>query len=465
VQLSEGEFSMSEQRSSERGQALVLLVLAFVVLLGFTALALDGGMVYADRRRAQNAADASSLAGASAAAMYFENNFVDYEDFNCNPSVYPQGWEVNDAQILARYDAINRATSNGFTIQEFSTSNGVVTSCGIHDTGGWIDKYIDITTTISATTQTNFAHFVYSGPLRNTVRAVTRVRPKLPFGLGYALVALRHDCPTGSTGGINFNGNEIVHVTGGGAFSNACIRAGGSVDVDIDAGSVCTGSGCYIPANTSVDVDPTPTEATIPLPEFSLQIPGIQCDHPSMVDRGNHSGGGTIQPGRYGRIRVNSNTDDLVMQPGLYCISDGFTINGHSLSVELDPVDPLKAVGVTIIMNGGDFTVNGGVIVTLTPPPNTPNACDYCPPAIEGLLLYMPPSNPGVITINGDSTSLFVGTVFAPTGRIDAGGNAPITINAQLVADTIDIQGNTTMAVNVDSALQFRPPASLELFR
>jgi Putative Flp pilus-assembly TadE/G-like len=453
---------MTTPRSSEKGQALVLLVLAFVVLLGFTALAIDGGMVYADRRHAQNGADAASLAGGGAAALYMENNYVDYEDFSCDPNNYPDGYETWQAQSLARAAAVSRAGDNDFVIDEdMSDNNGVATRCGITDTGGWIDKYVDITTTITADTQTNFAHFIYSGPLRNTVRAVTRVRPKVPFGLGYAIVALRPDCPNSNTGGVSFNGNNNVTVYGGGVFSNACIRAGGSVQVYIDQGSVCTGSGCYMPANASVDVSPQPTEATIPLPTFSLQVPTPDCD--SLPLRGNHTGGGTIDPGRYGRIRVNAAGDDLLLNPGLYCIANEFTMNGGSVAVYRDPGGP--DVGVTIYMTGGDFTVNGGVHVTLTPPPNMPNACDYCPPAIPGMLLYMDPSNAGVITLNGDSTSDYMGTVYAPSGRIDAGGNELAQVRAQLVADTVDVQGNTVINVNVDSALQFRPPASLELYR
>ncbi len=48
---------------------LVLLVLGVVVLFGFAALAVDGGMVYSDRRHAQMGSDASSLAGGGAAAV------------------------------------------------------------------------------------------------------------------------------------------------------------------------------------------------------------------------------------------------------------------------------------------------------------------------------------------------------------------------------------------------------------
>ena len=54
--------------SSESGQAAVPVGLTMVVLLGFAALAVDGSMVYSDRRFAQSGADAASLAGAGAAA-------------------------------------------------------------------------------------------------------------------------------------------------------------------------------------------------------------------------------------------------------------------------------------------------------------------------------------------------------------------------------------------------------------
>lgn len=48
----------------EEGQSLIQVALMLVVLIGFVGLALDGGNLYAERRRMQNAADAGALAGA-----------------------------------------------------------------------------------------------------------------------------------------------------------------------------------------------------------------------------------------------------------------------------------------------------------------------------------------------------------------------------------------------------------------
>ncbi len=54
---------LTHTRSSQSGQAIVLIALAMIVLLGFMVLAIDGGKYYDQRRIAQNASDAASLAG------------------------------------------------------------------------------------------------------------------------------------------------------------------------------------------------------------------------------------------------------------------------------------------------------------------------------------------------------------------------------------------------------------------
>jgi len=45
---------------SERGQAIILILIAMVAMLGFVALAVDGGRVFSERRRLQSAADAAA---------------------------------------------------------------------------------------------------------------------------------------------------------------------------------------------------------------------------------------------------------------------------------------------------------------------------------------------------------------------------------------------------------------------
>src|SRR3972149_8895540 len=51
-------------RRGERGQALVMFVLAAGVLFGFVAMTIDVGLILHQRRVLQNTADAAALAGA-----------------------------------------------------------------------------------------------------------------------------------------------------------------------------------------------------------------------------------------------------------------------------------------------------------------------------------------------------------------------------------------------------------------
>src|SRR3954451_14169676 len=55
-------------RRAERGQALPLLALCLAVILGATAMVIDGGNAMAQQRGTQNAADAAALDGATVLA-------------------------------------------------------------------------------------------------------------------------------------------------------------------------------------------------------------------------------------------------------------------------------------------------------------------------------------------------------------------------------------------------------------
>src|SRR5437899_4642335 len=50
--------------TDDRGASLMLVAVSMVALLGFSALAIDVGMLYGAKAQAQNAADSGALAGA-----------------------------------------------------------------------------------------------------------------------------------------------------------------------------------------------------------------------------------------------------------------------------------------------------------------------------------------------------------------------------------------------------------------
>lgn len=441
---------MKQRNSSERGQVLVLLAIGFVVFLGFVALALDGGMAYSNRRHAQNAADSGSLAGGGAAALSLENSHLDYSSWNCADA------RATAAMTAASGAAILRANDNGYVIGvETGDGNEVITECSNgDDNGSFVDKYIDITTDISATTQTNFAHLFFGGYLRNRVEAVTRVRPRSPLAFGFAIVSTADSCPNQNQGGISFDGGgsgQNLSLSGGGIFSNSCIRANGGIDVSVDAPYPIRYVDDYT-QNGSGSVSPAPQPGPVEMPDFT--IPAPDCSSvPVRSDPGN-SGDVTLQPGRYGQIRHNNGT--VTLEPGLYCISNGFEVNG----------DVIQGNGVTLYIQGGDFSVGAQAQVDLAAPAPSCAAPD-CPPAVAGLLIYLPESNDGEVSMRGNVSSLYTGLVYVPSGTIDVGGGSSEmpTVNTQLIGWTVKIHGNVSIDINFNGGQTYNRPAALELYR
>ncbi len=424
---------MDRVRTSERGQVIVVLVLAFVVLLGLTALAIDGGMVYADRRHAQNAADAASLAGGNAAGFSLENNFVNYDNFTCTNNGRPEYDEVLQAMAAARTAAVNRAASNGVIIdQDMSDQHGVAAACAIENTAGRVEKYLVITTTITVETQTSFAHLVYNGPLRNTVQAVARVTPRSPLGYGNAIVALNTADCQGHQNGATFHGNATVTVEGGGIFSNGCLRANGGPTVQVTNGSIN-----YVAQVIGESAfQPVPQLVQLPMLASDFEIPAPDCSHPSANNVPASSLLNTVQPLR-----------------GLYCVTGNLRVNGN---------DTLIGEEVTIYMLDGGIRINGNATVRLSAPPSSPNP----EPAVAGLLFYLPPTNSNDVQLNGNEHSYFIGTVFAPRSNIDVLGTGQTeAYHSQVIGWNVEVGGTADTFVLYNGGEQYSRPALLDLYR
>jgi uncharacterized membrane protein len=213
-------------RRSERGQAIIMITLGFVVLLGFVGLAIDASMVYSDRRHAQNAADAASLAGGGRAALYMEDHQVNYFNWNC------AGAGIAAAMAAARQGAVDRAGDNDFLIdQDTADFHGVTTQCQSFNYGSFVDKYIDITVWITTVTPATFSQVLFNGPLESRVQSVTRIRPRQPVAFGNAVLALNPGSCSGQSNGVTFHGGPDAYVEGGGIFSNGCLRGDGGPTV------------------------------------------------------------------------------------------------------------------------------------------------------------------------------------------------------------------------------------------
>jgi hypothetical protein len=431
------------------GQIIAILAITLVGVLGFLAIAIDGGMIYSDRRYDQNAADSAALAAASEIAIGLEAAEINYMNIVCDDPTLAAIME--NGRTAAKQNAL----SNNFTLEDnLDNHHGVVLSCIYKDLGSYYLKGIEITVEISSEIQTSFAHLFNDDPIINRVKAVTLVKPRVSPGYGYALMSLADNCDHGN--GMTFSGTSEISITGGGAFSHSCITANGGVTVK--AGTTEEGInllGTYT-ENGGSSVEPTP-EQTIdspPIPVFDEP----DCDY-FTTSEGNLvlNSDKTLNPGRYDKIKVNAGAI-VTLNPGLYCLEGDFTVLGGQLN---------GINGVTISLLNGDFSSGGNVEVKLTAPAGTP---EEVYPAIPGLLFYMPESNDGNIHMNGTSASDYTGTVYAPSGTIVAGGTSETpdveigVIHTQMIGYNIVLEGNTSVAIEFLASGNYTTPANIDLF-
>ncbi len=405
------------KNTHESGQAVVLLVLAVVGLVAFTALAIDGGMVYSDRRQAQSAADAASLAGGGFTALALENYYIYYQDFNCAVDIPTI---MNGAITTAK----NRALSNGYTEAEVSVTYVCEDNGSVEDR-----KYIDITTQITHQTDTAFIHLVYDGPAVNQVESTVRVRPRSPLALGYAVVALNPDSCQGQQNGTTFHGSAGVYVTGGGIFSNGCMRVNGTPLVEVSDGGVYYAGEFQ---GNPHDTHPHAQHTSMQIPPSAYSVP-----EPTAADCSGRW---------YNNLSGN-------LSPGLYCLEGDLRLNGN---------DTLIGDGVTLYIPNGKVYINGSATVQLTAPSRTPDPS----PAIPGIVIYAPASNHNEIQITGNADSYFQGTVLAPGASCDMLGNA--TSNAyqtQVICWDVEVGGTNDTFVYYREENQYSKPASIDLTR
>ncbi len=436
-------------KRSERGQAILLIAVAFIGLLGFTALVVDGGMIYAERRHAQNSADVASISGA-----------VMMGEYDLSPD--SSAAKIVTAITASTQAAFNRALANGY--DDDGVSNTVTVSVeGPYFNFGY---YWLVSVTIDTEIDTAFAHLIFSGKLAATVNAVARVRPSQPVVWGQSLIATCEHC----CNALKFSGTNATIITGGGVFSNSdannspsctSMELKGTGNVKVTDGSIGA-VGSFRKAGGSGEIYPWPDEGIDDITIPPMPIPNCQ----GLADRGseiiNSAGEYTLYPGVYRHIVVTNSSAEVKLKPGMYCITGnkGFTSSGGILLGD----------GVLIFMQNGNFDVGGDALVKLFAPTSLLDASGN---QWAGMLIYMDPENNGIIHVSGSTDSAYVGTIYAPTPTKPASGTKcflggtgeVIDIRSQVICYTIDITGSATLSMFYSAEENFRLPAFLDSLR
>lgn len=398
-----------KHNKSEKGQAIILIVFAMIGLIGLTALTVDGGMAYDDRRHAQNAADSAAFAAALAAAK--------------NEALLDAGYAIASVN---GYD--DNGNTNEVTVSSEPTEAGGCTAETLDN--------VDITVEIISHVDTFFAPVVGIQTVTNKVSATTRVCGSHldPLFDGNAIVALNDslvDC--GYDAGTSGGPDKIWKVTGGGLFSNGCFdQGGGTLDVPDDKCITAVGGATVTTDGNHDCVQQNQTAKKYIYPDDILELmPPNPCT--GAVTAGRYAAGGKIPT-----AGQTTFIDDI------FCIADGEDLDDrirltNSTLYVTDLIFDIKFAG-----GGSDGVGWSGTATTTADSPyrgyfmviamNTKADANACKQNIE---------------YRGNGNASLTGTIFAPSVCWDASANSDNDANSSQFVFW-QVTGNGGAAVTVD---------------
>jgi len=450
--------TQSQHSPNESGQIIVLLAVVMVILLGFAGLAIDGGNVFTQRRRAQNVADNAALAyalkinqgGTSSSQVSANGNTAATAILNANG--YVDG--VNTVQIT-----ITRAPT-GYTNN---------------------DVRVVLTTTVS----TAFIHLVYNGPVAFTVSAIAHGKSSTAPMSGFAIVGLSNCVSTnngtnvgvtggGNSGGVNVhNGSIYVNSPESSSWPPCAIQPpNNGIGITVDSGFNITSVGAYnyqsdiaagkINAGGSGTIT-TGYNGGTPIGDPLSDLPEPTCNDSNGAKVLGKKVNGVFQPGSYGGVGEVA-MDWGVYAPGIYCITGGINPSGNGQII---------GTGVLFYLQSGGITLSGTSGMTISAPTtsnclgtfgDTNASCTYV-----GMSIYMARDNTSTIDVRGNGGDAIVGTIYALNGTLQArgGGSSPYetSIIGQVIASRVLGNGNGTLDITYNDPKVYHPPASIQLIK
>jgi Flp pilus assembly protein TadG len=484
---------------SEKGQALILIAFAIVALIGFTALAVDGGRVMSDRRHAQNAADTAVLASALS--------------------------KIN-GDTAYKTKGTDRATSNGYTtgangrtVEVNLCSESGVTCAGL-PTGAVTSEYIRVR--ITSVVKMTFAKILGRQSVTNVVEAIAHVAGSTSTSSWFGnagMVATKSDS---SNQCFLVNGNADLTVHGAGIFTNCtgtdAIFFNGGAKMTFDAnvqsagcirnqgGTLTLNNGSTLACNVAQKTISAATFAGVPT---MPAVPTCPANTPSPIVSGNTK---TFPPGTYpGNQTIDSSQTGVLSGTGIYCFTGGLNLNGQAnlsgtgtntvvlgsgslnLTGSNNTFQDLEVFATTgtfrttgtitsprfryyasgagnFTMQNGTFTsgnayiynksgsieINSQSVVNMHAPPQSGDPF----PNPGGVLIYMPWGNANAFILNGGTEDTMYGTIMAPSSDVTYNGGSGFALHGQVIGSTFKVNGGGHTDIWYDPNDNYNPPSN-----
>ncbi len=414
---------------NEEGNVVIWVAGSMTMIMGFAALAVDLGHLYALDNQLQNAADAAALAAVSqlndpnearsvAAAITAQNlppeehgtalasSDVELGQWNPNTRVFAAGVNPPDAVRVT----VRRTSDSGNAAPTFF--------------GKVLGKdEVDIVAQSIAAPPSSPACLLALEPVEKEAISVN------------------------SNSSITANGCKLQANS-----SNAeavMTNAGSSVTADaIDINGDYTGPESSYTPQPTIDVPPSPDPlAGLPAPPEA----GDTCDHTSeTIDADPNY---TMTPGVYCNDFILNAGTNATMEPGIYVFRDGDFIVNSGASITGDDV-MIYLTGI----NSPELVLNSDSHADLSGLRTGPHA---------GILIFQDPNvaDGTVHLFNSDATSSFEGTIYLPNGKMKINSGTTMSGDAAysyIIARSFEINSDSGIVLNSDYAASDVPlPAGL----
>ena len=389
---------MEQQRSTERGQAIVILALGMVALLAFAALAIDGGNTFVERRRAQNAADAAALAGARELWLHLSAGDSSETSVRVDINAAAEDNGVADTTGSAR-DFYN---SN--VVAYYTDKHGTAQSIEVGTAGSIPPNAGGIQVTAKRDFNTFFASLLGRDIMGADALATAVIIP--PEGCGdFAIFASCQDCGPNN---LSTTGSDMT-INGGGLYSGGDMHLNNTVVIN---GTVYSVGSC------SPDGQCDATGA----PVLNGQPP--QTNPP--WDFSDFRPDGAIARSLGSAYHyINGNLNTLTAGDGVYYVTGNVQINGAG---------PNR---VTIVSQGTQ-KYNGTV-----------NLSAY----YHNLLFFSNSDNTsqGAIQVSA-SDSVWQGLIYAPNGDVNFSAASNLGVSGAIFARSVSASGSQ-LTINYDPAV------------
>jgi hypothetical protein len=429
--------------SARRGNVVTLVAVSLVLILGFVAVAIDGGMALYQRRNAFATADASAMA----AACVLYNG---YPNYSLHKGSLPTASATSAALAVA--------ASNGFT----NDGTHTVVTVNIPPASGLYQNKNGYAEVLVQYNQPRYFSAIFgSGTIPVTARAVARGAWVTPHAgvliLDYTDKASLNTQGNGAftEGGgpviVNSNNTSAMVDTGSGGMTAESFYVTGGVQLGNHANLTTSPT----PDQIFEGVHPTPDPlAYLPI----LPVPPAGTMTTTSLGQGNTQY--TLTPGTYSNLPTFNPGDAVILKQasfnnsdpqtaGIYYI-DGGGFKSTGASITMDPT----TTGGVMIYNSPQgtqasekvqITGNSSGVVNLSPLADGP---------YTGMVLWQDRTSPVSMLVEGNGSFTVAGTFYAAGAMLNINGNGGTytgtnntiiqgsAIGSQYISNNLSLGGN-----------------------